>query len=235
MTRWAFAAMLVVGSAAQAEIALESGRSMLVEAKLGPYTPLIDRHFTDTPGPYQTVFGAPMLLGELEVEYQFFQKLGSLSAGLSVGYAEKFSPSRDAVTGTKVSQSTGLRVVPLKALVVYRFDWLALKQDIPLVPYAKAGLVGTSWWSTNGPDIEVADGLRGAGFTWGFSGTLGVSLLLDFLDPRLARDFDTGMGVNHTYLFGEFTFQEVTNFGLRAATDLDFSSRHWIFGLALEF
>jgi D-methionine transport system permease protein len=39
---------------------------------------------------------------------------------------------------------------------------------------------------------------------FGLSFTAGLSFMLDFLDQRLARDFDSSVGVNHTYLFAEF-------------------------------
>lgn len=234
MTRVALVAVLLVAGASQArEIAGESARSLFLEFKLSPYTPLIDRPFTSTTGPYQTIFGGgPMLLGELELDYQFFQKMGSLAVGLSGGYAEKFGKAVDATSGAETSQSTGLKLVPLKALLIYRFDWFSLKHDIPLVPYAKAGFVVMPWWVLNGSDVEVSDGLRGSGVSYGLAGVLGLALTLDFLDPRLARDFDTSVGVNHSYLFAEFTLQEM---GLFQSGSMDLSSRHWNFGLGFEF
>lgn len=227
--------LLLVSSLALAGVPGESPRSMVAEAKLGPYTPLIDRVFADQPGPYQQVFGgSPMLLGEVVLEYQFFQLFGSLAAGASIGYAEKFGHAVDTSTGETTSQSTGLKLTPVKAYLVYRFDVLDQRWSVPLVPYLKGGLVVMPWWVTNGPSIEVADNLRGAGTKFGFMGTVGLALTLDFLDARLARDFDTGMGVNHTYVFAEFALQEMTNFATQATGDLDLSSRHWMFGLAFE-
>jgi hypothetical protein len=61
-----------------------------------------------------------------------------------------------------------------------------------------------------------------------------VSLELDFLDPRLARDFDSSIGVNHTYLFAEGTVQGMALFNTKPR-DLDFSSEHFMFGLGFEF
>jgi hypothetical protein len=173
-----------------------------------------------------------MLLGELEFDFQFFQKMGSLAVGISGGYAEKYGYAVDATTLEPTTQVTGLKIVPLKALLIYRFDWLSLKKDIPLVPYGKFGFVVMPWWVTNGNEIEVSDGLRGAGTTFGICGVLGLALTLDFLDRRLSRDFDTSLGVNHSYLFAEFTIQEM---GLFESTSIDLSSRHWMFGLGLEF
>lgn len=240
MTRTFAALLALVAGAAQAEVAGASPRRMLAEFKLGSYLPLVDRSFTNQVGPYQTVFqNAPMLMGELELDYEVFQKLGTVSFGVAVGYAEKYGKAQ-AVTDSRgvtaplstQTQSTGIKVVPIKALATYRFDWLLDKFDVPLVPFVKAGLVVMPWFITNGPAIEIAEGLRGEGVKLGFAGTLGLALCLDFLDKRLARDFDTSLGVNHTYLFGEVTLQEVFDV---VATGPDFSSRHWMFGLGLEF
>jgi hypothetical protein len=211
-----------------------SPRDMLLEFKLASYTPQID---TAENKPYATVFGAPMLMGELEFDYQFFQKFGSLSGGLSLGFAEKFAKAFIAGTTDRSSNSTGLRMLPIKALLIYRFDVLSEKFAIPFVPYLKGGGVLMPWWATKGPDIEVAsDGSRGAGTKIGLTGVVGLALQLDFLDRRMARDFDTGIGVNHSYVFAEFATQQM-NFGDLATNTLplNLSSNTFMFGLALEF
>jgi hypothetical protein len=217
---------------------LESPRSMFFEAKLSPFTPLLDRPFMDLPEadrPYYAVFGGgPMLLGEIEVDYQFFQKFGSLAAGLSVGYSEKYGLSIDAVSHQRVDQSTGLQIVPIKALLVYRFDWAKERYKIPLVPYAKLAFVGMPWWITNGGAVELSGVQRGQGLKFGLAGVLGLALEMDFLDQRLARDFDSSVGVNHTYLFAEGTIQEMNLFG-SSARAIDLSSKHFMFGLGFEF
>ncbi len=144
-----------------------------------------------------------------------FPKFGSLAFGHFGRVHRKFGRSRDAVTQEVSAASTGLRLVPIKTLLIYRFDYMALHWNVPLVPYVKAGLVAIPWWVTNGADVEIADDLRGAGVKFGAVGVLGLSVLLDVLDQRLARDFDNSMGVNHGYLFAEFALQEVTGTGLR--------------------
>ncbi|MBX7114651.1 MAG: hypothetical protein K1X64_10030 [Myxococcaceae bacterium] len=235
--RWPIALALVSMTAiAQPKVSGESPRDMAFEFKMGALTPLIDRPFADLPQsqrPYQSVFGAPMLLAEVEIERQFFQRVGSLALGLSAGYAEKYGQALEANTGAASSEGTSLHMLPLKLLAVYRFDWLAINQGIPLVPYLKGGGVLTHWWSQKGGATEVSDGQPALGWAWGFAGVGGLAVQLDFIDYRLARDFDTGVGVNHTYLFAEFAFQEVKGKGSRRP--LDFSSRHWMFGLAFEY
>ena len=215
-------------------------QSFAFEIKLGPHKPLIDRNPALSPDPYYSTFGtSPMLLGELELDYQFWRPFGSFAVGFSFGYAEKFAPAVDATTTTMASESTGLRLFPMKLMLVYRFDWLAQKHNIPLVPYVKGGFVAEPFWITKGGKTETADGMEGVGTRFGVAATVGLALQIDFLDPRLARDFDTSAGVNHTYLFAEWAITEVNNFGATNAkgepNGFDFSSRSPMFGLAVEF
>lgn len=217
----------------------ETSRHFTFEVKLGGLTPLIDRDRALTSPVYSATFGGgAMLLGEGEVDWQFFQAFGSLALGFSGGYAEKYAKAIVAGTTTLASDSTGLHVVPLKLLLVYRFDYLARRFGIPLVPFAKGGGVLSHWWVTKGAAVETVNGQTGVGWAWGLAGGGGLAFQLDILDPRLARDFDTSMGVNHSYLFAEFMFEEVNRFGERTAAgqlkSLDLSSRHFMFGLAFE-
>ncbi len=211
---------------------VETPRHLFVELKLSPYTTSVDKGLDSKP--FAKTFGeGPMLLGEAEVDYQFFQAFGSLAAGLSVGYAEKFGPSTSVATEEKVGGSTGLRVFPLKALLVYRFDWLKERFHIPLVPYGKGAFVSMPWVIVNQGKVEVAEGVRAEGVKFGVAGVAGLSLEIDFLDPRLARDFDVSMGVNHTYIFAEATFQGM-NLSPKGDHPLNLSSQHFMFGLGFE-
>jgi hypothetical protein len=224
-------------SGSQSTFRAESPRNFTLELKLGPYTPLIDSaNFPDLrpedPRPYARVFGAtPMLMGEIGLEYMIFQKLGTLSAGVSVAYAEKFGKAIDAETGMKADQSTGLRILTVRPTVTYRFDWAAMKYNVPLIPYVKGQFVAMPWWVVNGGTLEYSGNLPGQGIAYGFAGTGGLSFMMDFLDQRLARDFDSSVGVNHTYLFAEFNFQEMLS---SATVPLILSSRHWLFGIAFD-
>jgi hypothetical protein len=217
----------------------ETPRTMFIEFKLSPYTPGLDRPFMDlTPEkrPYTAIYGGgPMLMGEIEIDYQFFQKFGSLAAGLSVGYGEKFNKALDQSTLQRVDQSTGMRLIPLKALLVYRWDWAKEKWNIPLVPYAKAAFVAMPYFLLSGTNVEQVNVAEvGEGVKFGLAGTFGLALELDFIDQRLARDFDSSVGVNHTYLFAEGTVQAMALFNADPK-DLNFSSEHFMFGLGLEF
>jgi len=228
---------MLSAAAANADLTYgESPRNFMIEVKAGPYVPLIDRSFPTTK-PFSKIFGtAPLILGEIELDFQVFQRFGSVAIGVSAGYTEKFAPSIDAVTGKPVDgSSTGMRLFPLKLLGIYRFDYFALHGRVPVVPYVKLGLVAIPFAIVNGGQIEVSKGVRGAGARFGGVGVLGLSVLLDVLDQRLSRDFDNSMGVNHSYLFAEFALQEVNNFSATKAGDLDLSSKHFMFGLGFEF
>jgi hypothetical protein len=230
-------ALWAQGAAAQV-LSGESPRNYAIEVKLGGFKPLIDRE----PGlagnqPFNATFGATaMLLAEVEVDRILWQEIGSAGIGVSLGYAERYAPAVvvEGSDGTvrPTSERTGFFVLPIRIQGVYRFDWAALRLGVPLVPYAKAGIVVTPWWSTKGDSVQYVDGARGAGAKWGYGFTLGASILLDVLEPRLARDFDTDIGVNHSYLFAEYTYADVNSFN---ANSLDLSSRHWMFGIAFEF
>ncbi len=239
-----FASVVAFSGIASAEALSrqETPKTAAFEFKLGGYKPLMD----DAPGltdpkPYQTTFGAgAMLLLELETDYQLWQKIGSLGVGFSIGYAEKYGAALVTKTGQPAGERTSLKVLPLHLMGVYRFDYAALNYILPLVPYVKAGLVYTPWWMEKGGHVEYFEGVRAVGGRWGYSGTLGLSLMLDFLEPRLARDFDSDMGVNHSYFFAEYVHENVNNFGLggssaTGSTGLDLSSRRWMFGLTLEY
>ena len=237
MTGKILCALCVLGLGAVAsaqEIQGASPKTSAFEFKLGGFKPMIERESALGSNPYNATFGASaMLLGEFEYDRQLFQRLGSAAIGASIGYAEKYGAANAvASTSQTVVENTALKILPIRLLGVYRFDWAALNYSVPLVPYAKLGLVYTAWWVTKGDDVEYVNGERAAGGKWGYQGTLGLSVMLDMLEPRLARDFDTDLGVNHSYLFAEYTYADVNNFG---APGLDLSTRHWMFGLTLEY
>ncbi len=226
----------LVGGSADAEVTYDnSKRNTALEVKLGGYKPLIDREASLTGRPYDETFGASsMLLFEIEGDRLLWQKLGAAGIGLSFGYAEKYARAQIVPSqgGGPANESTALKVVPVRLLGVYRFDYPALHMNIPLVPYGKAGLVFSPWWVTKGGKLESVEGSRSVGAKWGYAFTGGISLLLDFFEPRLAKDFTSDMGVAHSYLFVEFIYQNVNNFGARG---LDLSSRHWMFGFSVEY
>ena len=240
MSGTAFAQVTQENSDGVFEVSGASKKTSALEFRLGGYKPLIERESALGTNPYNATFGnSAMLLFEVEYDRQFFQRYGSLGLGVSAGYAEKYGAATALVTDADgnltpevAAKNTGFKVAPLRLVGVYRADYAALRWGIPIVPYVKGGLVYTLWWVTEGAGVEYAEGQRAAGGKWGFQGSLGISIMLDVLEPRLARDFDTDLGVNHSYFFAEYTHAEVNGFGQGG---LDLSSRHWMFGLTLEY
>ena len=228
---WVAVVSLAVAQVASAQAMVveqnrvESPRSSMVEFKLGSYLPKIDSEPGLTGTPYASTFDGAMLMLEVQGEAQLYQGFGTAAVALSVGYAEKFARATQLLPGggtAPSADSTGIRVVPVRLLGTYRFDVAAERWGIPLVPYVKAGLVGIPYWMLKG----------GSGIRFGYQATGGISLQLDFLDRRFARDFDSGLGVNHSYLFAEYTWASVDNFGTGG---LVLSHSGWFFGLALEY
>ena len=236
----AFALMIALGLAPVAHAqstSAESPRSGAVRLKLGSYNPRnsIDGDPSLTSEPYRDTFGIRgMLLFEVAYEHYLWQDVGAVGLGLSAGYAEKYGSAIVAADPTEpTSERTALQVFPLRLQVVYNFDYPALNWSIPLVPYVRGGIAFVPWRITKGGAIERFGDARGAGAKWGVSGAAGLAFLLDVLEPRFAADFDADVGVNHTYLFGEYDVLRTDL--LLGGGGLNLSSHQWMFGLNLEF
>jgi hypothetical protein len=214
------------------EVSLSSPRTGGIVLRLGGYKPLIDEEEGLGGTPYRDFFGdESLLLFEAELQRYLYQGIGTAGIGLSAGYGEKFAPARLA-GGAPASEQTAIKVIPLGVNAFYKFDYAAFEWGIPLVPYGKLGLIYTPWWITKGNGTEVVGNVKGSGGKWGWGATGGLAFMLDVLEPRFARDFDSDLGVNHSYLFAEYTYADVNNFG---AGGLNLSSRRWMFGLALDY
>ena len=61
----------------------------------------------------------------------------------------------------------------------------------------------------------------------------GISFLLDVIDPTAARTIDAELGINHSYVFIELHYADVTGFG--AKDKLKLSDTTFNCGLAFEF
>jgi len=221
-------------------------REWAFELRFGPYAPDVDSEFSGSAAPYKTIFGSKRhLMSQLELDWQFFQTFGSLAAGVVIGYYNESAKAFTAdATGACVLDSKGacvrsgddtsLRLIPIAALLVYRWDVAAQQWKIPLVPYAKLGLNYTFWGITNGngnvPDYE---GGHGSGGTAGWQAAAGMSLMLDILDPDAARGLDMETGVNHSYVF--FEWNHVDASGLGMSNKLHVGDSRWVIGLMFEF
>lgn len=212
---------------------MHSPRNGAFELKLGGFRPRIDEEPGLTTKPFENTFKSKsMLLFEVEIERFLYKGIGTAGLGFSAGYAEKYGDTVVTATGAPSAEKTALKLIPLRLNLVYKFDYAAFKWGIPLVPYVQGGLVYTPWWINKGDDTEVVNGNEGKGGKWGYGLTAGVAFMLDVLEPRLARDFDTDVGINHSYIFAEYSYSEVNDFGGKG---FNLGSRHWMFGLALDY
>jgi hypothetical protein len=211
-----------------------------LELRFGQYLPGIDREFEDTnkATPYKDVFGSSGAWDVgLNLDFRTLHGvLGELSFGIGASYWQKEGKAL-SLSGEKTADKTTLTVLPLSLDVAWRFDLLAKRWDIPLIPYLRGGLGYAVWWADNGVG-NTASSTKGGkdteavGGTGGLHGALGLRLLLDVFEPQAARSFDIEMGVNHSYLFAEYRLWSLNDFGSK--TSIDLSDEVLYFGVAFD-
>jgi len=230
-----------------------SPQRFLVEIKFGPYLPNIDGRWTGAGfGPYTTIYGRTDergvaireprqgLFSVAGFEYQFANFAGPISIGVTVGY---FRASADAliddpVAAGEYTRSTADRtvfsIVPVTVLLGYRFELLADRFKVPLVPYVRAGLAHGFWLEKKGGNFSTnSAGQQSRGSSWGWQANLGLMLRLDFIERAAAIDLDRMTGINHTYVFGEWQFSRINGFGSDKAMSVGADT--FLVGLAIEF
>jgi hypothetical protein len=198
------------------------------------------------------------LLTQLEFDYQFWHKwYGNFAIGHDIGYYRRTAHSLEYNSGDPTSpcdptkgqtcvgstgDTTALNIIPLELTLNYRFDYLAKRYHIPFVPYVKVGLAYYVWWIENGngflsiakflnSDGKVTD--TGFGGTFGWVLNPGGTFLLDVLDPTAAHTLDSELGINHTYLFCELHYANITGFG--ASNKMNLSDVSLNAGLGFDF
>ncbi len=218
-----------------------SPQRFLFELKLGPFMPQVDSEFSGKT-PFQDVFGDSsgiMVRGEFDVE--LWRRFGTVAIGGTMGYFSKSTQAlRDNGTSTAPSTSTersgsttGITLLPFSLLAIYRFDWPADRFRVPLVPYIKFGLNYTFWWIDNGDGTASVSGQEAKGGTFGWELHLGAAFRLDILEQSAARTLDVELGINHTYLFFEFSLIRADGFG--SEKSLRVGDTTWAAGIAFEF
>ena len=208
------------------------------QLKLGGYYPSIDGEFTSASGqgPYATFYGTDWhMYGELEFNYYLLHTVGKLGLGASVGYSSATGRVQSATPGSQdeIPGETSFSIIPLRASLLYRYDYSAIHHGVPLVPAVKLGLDYYFWEfeDANGA-TSVYEGVQASGGKLGWHASLGLHLLLDFIDPSSAAYLDMSWGVNNSYFFAEYLMTRADGFG---ASGLDLSDDQWLFGLAFEF
>ena len=205
------------------------------ELKLGGYLPSIDDEFGGSARPYNDVFGSStLLLTEIEIDRQIYRGLGTFALAFSGGFMEAtgFEVLDD---GSRSIDEASLNVLTMRLSAVYRFDVLAVEFDLPFVPTAKLGLDYFIWWTRNSKgEIEQSGKFVGRGDTLGSDFSLGLNLLLDWFDEVSADTLMADYGLANTYLFGEWVFSQVDDFGSATSHDLS-DPNGFFFGIAFEY
>jgi hypothetical protein len=235
----------------------ESPQNFLFELRGGAYYPDVDGEFAGRATPFADMFGTHdrlLLSAELDWQALRIHPVGSLGIAVSAGYTTfgavapiTQSPMSAPAGWNRPSggEETVFHVVPGFVGGVFRVDALARHTVVPLVPYVKFGLGYAYWWSTLGgtlsrrslassPNARAGDadlGVAATGLSLGTHLAVGLMFRLDFLERRAQQRWDAVMGVNHSYLFGEYTRADVGTGG----TQLQLSTSTWNAGLAFEF
>jgi len=231
-----------------------SPQRFAVEIKMGPYLPDVDRKYTGSGfGPYTTLFGETDgggvatedpkkgLMPVIGFDWQFFYAAGPLGLGTQVAFfrdkasAILANPTPEDTTIRSEADSVTFTLLPVSALISYRFELLADRFKVPLVPYAKAGPTYALYWARDGRRniARDDDGDKGLGGVWGYTLNAGMMLRLDFIERGTAKKLDQTTGINHTYVFGEFSFNRLDNFGV--GNSISVGDATWFAGLAIEF
>jgi hypothetical protein len=182
--------------------------------KVASYRPDIDAEFTNGDTPYADVFGNkrglfPKVLASWTVLDRFVQ----LDVGLGTGwFRAKGKGLLDS--GATSSDTTTFSIIPATLALTVRVDGVADRWPVPLSIYGRAALERYHWLVTNGAGTVTEKGA-----TNGWSVAAGAALLLDIIDPQMARELDIDSGINHTWLFFEVEKNQVDDFG---------SKRSWI-------
>jgi len=218
-----------------------SPRNMAFEFRVGPYLPDVDSGLANGATPHRNTFGSSSrAIYQLEVDYDLWQGFGNVGVGLGLGYfhesAKAFvADSSGLSTGTRSADDTALRLIPISLLAIYRFDALAMRWHVPFVPYAKLGLNYTLWRITdgNGDVATLTQGDRGSGGTLGWQATAGLALQLDGVDPMAMRELDGETGLNHVYVFWDYSHIDASGLGM--SHRLHVGDNTWSAGLLVEF
>ncbi|WP_437930012.1 MXAN_2562 family outer membrane beta-barrel protein [Sorangium sp. So ce291] len=211
-----------------------SPQSFAFELRFGPYSPEVDEEFSGT-GPYKATFGdSQQFYFGMEFDWLPLRipYVGLIGPGVGWGYTSGSAGAFEADTAIRTEEVTSLTIMPMHLSAVVRADELMRRTGIPIVPYAKVGLGMGLWYSVSGPRTAKVDGVRGEGITWGTHLALGGMLTLNWLDRRAASQLDEATGINHTYLFGEWTYANLDGLGSRPQMHVGAST--WVAGLAFD-
>jgi hypothetical protein len=203
------------------------------EFQAGQYRPMIDSEFplpSATPLPWESSFGTSRRwMFKLRGGKAIVHGYGTLEVGGGIGYLGATGHGHFA-DGTQSQEKTGFKLVPLSLDLTYRVDPVWERLGIPVVPYGRIALIRDQWWVTGAGGKSAKSGATN-GWSWGG----GLALVLDFIDPSLARELDRDSGIKHTMLVFEVTQTNVKDFGSKSSWDLSNDGPMLTFGFLFAF
>jgi len=230
----------------------ESPQHFAFELRFSPWSPGVD----SDPGlkgatPYATTFGTGALVfvgAEFDWQALRIPHVGTIGPGAGIGYTKAsgnaafapyngtscHQPPDGSQCLTTSGETTSLEIFPMYVVAVLRADALWRELHVPLVPYAKVGLAYAIWRASNSLGTSSANGVTGAGGTFGTQLGVGLAFNLNVFDEYAAKNFDEAMGVNSTYVYAEYSRADLQGLGLQS-NPLRVGTQTWTFGLAFEF
>ena len=192
-----------------------------LELRIGIYTP-VNLGDTFTSPDYFGGDVGPMMSFELHYFPFRLPLLGMVGVGVGLGWSQW---DTNAPGGTQGDRNV-FEIITMRPFLVWRFDTLARELNVPLVITPKIGLDVAHWLTSTGGITE------GDGWALGprFAGKL--SLELDFLEPRAARQLDEEWGINHSEVFFELYYSMA---GDLIGGQLPISGWGWAAGLGFTF
>jgi hypothetical protein len=226
------AALLAAGPAARAQD-VPARRWGSVELGAGPFVPNIDAEFHGAHTPYRDIFGGkPGPMFRVHVGKALWSDFGTIELGFKTGY---FSKSGHAVASgvtplLRTGDRASINILPTSLTLTYRMDNVWESAHVPVVPYARVALERYNWWTTKQSKWTKK------GATNGWSASLGLVVVLDWLDPAAAREAGNEIGISHTGLYLDVTKSTVNDFGSNKSWDMSNKNKlFWSGGLLVTF
>lgn len=140
-----------------------------------------------------------------------------------IGYT-RFKGTALQSDGTKSKDRSTMHFIPLMAETKLRPVY-----SFPLYPVISVGLDYFTWW------VRDKGKTTQSGGTFGFHGTVGLKVSLNWIDPSSAKKMADG-GITDTALFVDYRFEKIDDFGKSKSFDLsDMSVHRFEFGIVFEF
>lgn len=211
----------------------------VLNARLGPYVPSIDKNFM-SPGPYAQVFKNDSVMFAVDLHRVWSLSFGQVGVGGTAGYYSNSAlafedgttpgdPDRERADGNL----TRLSIVPLHLTATFRATVLDDRWGVPIVPYARAGLAYDVWWIKTPNDTlsEIGDN-RALGGTLGLVAAVGLAVRAERIDADAASSMRGG-GIEHAGFFAELELGYIDGFGNEKK--LSVGDTTWFGGITFEF